>query len=134
MLGDHVDGLGVQQRLRVRHRGEGGRGRVTDPQPRAVAGVVVRVQRARVRRVPETRRHAAAARRGHVVRTRGGRDVRHLEAGHGAAGVRVCGVAEGGQRHPRPRLVLELREIPGEVLVEHQVLVDPLTVTARPPT
>ena len=45
VLGDHVDGLGVQQRLRVRDGGERGGGRVRDAQPRGVTRVVVRVQR-----------------------------------------------------------------------------------------
>ena len=47
--GDHVDGLGVEDWLRV-SGGEGGGGGVTDPQPGGVTTVVVRVQRPRVPR------------------------------------------------------------------------------------
>ena len=48
VLGDHVDGLGVQQGLRVRDGGEGGRGRVRDAKPGGVSRVIMRVQRAGV--------------------------------------------------------------------------------------
>ena len=47
-LRDHVDGLGVEQRLRVRDAGQRGGGWVTDAESGGVAGVVVRVQGARV--------------------------------------------------------------------------------------
>ena len=116
--GDHVDGLRVQHGVRV-GGGQGGRGRVAHPEPGGVAAVVVRVQG------PGVPNHGVG-----------------VEAGKGAAGglrhpvhllpgvvVVVVGADQvthftAGQRDSHPRLVPEL----SEVLVEHQVLVDPVRV------
>ena len=126
--GDHVDGLGVEDWLRV-SGGEGGGGGVTDPQSGGVTAVVVRVQGARVAH------HGGGLQAGQ--RAAGG--LRHplqlLPAAVVVVVVVVVVVAAGtgadeltdlgpGQWHPDSGLISEL----SQVLVEHEVLVDSVRV------